>query len=105
MRVPIDTVYSNTGWRLEKERRREGEKVYVGTYVLYINMYNMYICACICIIPTIVVYMYQGFIYWGVGGKVLPQTQYLPPKILMKIYLKCTYRIITCTCMCMDAHT
>ena len=43
---------------------------------------------------------HQGFIYWGVGvgGKVLPQTQYLPPK---NFNLKCTYRIITCTCTCM----
>ena len=22
----------------------------------------------------------QGFIYWGVGEKLLPQTQYLPPQ-------------------------
>ena len=39
-------------------------------------------------------YMYmQGFIYWGWGwgGKVLPQTQYLPPQNfnenLLKVYI------------------
>ena len=39
-----------------------------------------------------ITYSTQGFIYWGgVGGKVLPQTQYLPPQNfnenLLKVYI------------------
>ena len=49
----------------------------------------------------------SGFYLLGGEGKILPQTQYLPPQNfnenLLKMYIQ--YRIITCTCMCMDAHT
>ena len=62
-------------------------------------------CTCTCIWPTFflkidskftpnfLLYLLhmQGFIYWGGGGKVLPQTQYLPPKNfnenLLKVYI------------------
>ena len=36
---------------------------------------------------------YQGFIYWGGGGKVLPQTPHLPPpKVLNKKFTQSAIR-------------
>ena len=87
MRVPIDTVYSNTGWRLEKERRREGEK-----YICIVHKYVQYVHMCMHMYYTYHCGIHvSGFYLLGGGGEGSTPNSISSPQNfnenLLKVYI------------------